>query len=326
MNKSLQLAMLSALAFASGCQQPRGEAVAPTVKHIAVNSINPTHGPVPVVMNTTHEAENRLIESLLAGATLKVSGQPLIRVIDAIEQIDPRLKVFVNWSALEGGGIEKGPLIDRPLLSGSADKVLAAALKQASDELGKDDPFAYAVIDGIVHISTASDLSRHVETRIYILPAAGLHPQWRLRRAGYTLFMESDEAEADYLNEADREQFMETLTTLIQDVAGNPHDWEAYGGEYARIRPVHGALFIRATRATHKEVHTLLTQVFAGPGFARRWLPDDEVEAILARAEGLREKQDHTGAMRLVDSALFVAPDHARARAMKLALEGTIKR
>lgn len=242
----------------------------------------------------------------------------LTEVLTALRE-QAKIDVVVNWAALEASNVKQEVKIDRDFKAAAARHVLRETLRAAGRE--SLEPIGWAVRHGVVHLSTARDLHRDTHTRMYLLPAAALHPRWREPREDP--FLEDIDLPDDQMS---YDETMEQITTLIQDTVGVQSQWSAYGGEVSSLHDMHGMLVIRTTPDNHADIELLLNMFFAPGPWGQRELALDEAGLLVSRADALRMKQRYAEALRCIDDALAVAPDHARARAMKRVLEGAIKR
>ncbi len=76
------------------------------------------------------------------------------------------LNIFVNWPALETAGVERETPITLRLRNVPAEQALKLVLAQASAVL-IDEELDFTIVDGILNISTESDLTRDTVVQVY---------------------------------------------------------------------------------------------------------------------------------------------------------------
>ena len=182
------------------------------------------------------------------------------------------LNFFVNWPVLEAVGVEKDLPISLQLTNVAVEQALKLVLQQASASSNafEDDPVSFSIIEGIVHVSTESDLSRTTDTRPYDIrdllvqvPSFDDAPQFDLASAledaaegGSADVFEQREEEA-----RSRQEHIEQLQSLIRDTIGKPQDWDAGGIGGSSVRELNGTLIVRTTPRNHRQLAQLLRQL-----------------------------------------------------------------
>jgi tetratricopeptide (TPR) repeat protein len=108
--------------------------------------------------------ENRLLRTKLQGKiSPEFDGQPFSDVIDYFREVTDA-NIYVNWKAIEEAGIDRSQTVDVKLRDVPFLKALQLVLNDvggAAAELG------YVLSDGVLTISTKSDLDRATDTRTY---------------------------------------------------------------------------------------------------------------------------------------------------------------
>ena len=236
-------------------------------------------------------ANLKLQESL----DLPFENNELSSVIDFIRQ-STGLNLFVNWTALEQAGISQDLPITLRLTNVPALQALKLVLAQASAD-ALDDELEFTVVDGIVRISTRSDLVRDTVVRVYDIrdlladvPNFDSAPQFSLAEAlsntnsggggnsggrgggsgggggggsggggGESIFGDTDR-EDDREGEAEerRIQQIEDISNLIRDTVGNAEEWVANGGTVSSLRELNGQLIVKSTSRNHGDIFGLL--------------------------------------------------------------------
>ncbi|MBB6428869.1 vWA domain-containing protein [Algisphaera agarilytica] len=151
--KALELVLQQA--SSSGFGDPIGYTVANGVVKITTQeNINSPLLTVERHKEANREAELRLKKTI----SIVLDGNQLERAIGDIRERTGN-NIFVNWPELiDAGGIEKDVPITLTLEDVPADRALEIILQQAAHGFG--DPISYAVIDGIVMISSQRDLDQ----------------------------------------------------------------------------------------------------------------------------------------------------------------------
>ncbi len=287
-----------------------------------------------IVLGVTEQdrLNNQILARLREPRRFEFHNRPLVVIIDQLQH-ETGLNFFVNWAALDSAGIAKDIEPSELIVRESAYEVLEHIVRYINAE-GPSEPVSFAVIDGVVRISTADDLNSHTVTRMYVLPATVLQPMSTtptlpefdprapLLHLSGSSRPKPDGNEDDVVVIDNRptdivtfNERMDVLITLIQDNIGDQREWQAYGGQYNSIRDYNGALIIRTTPAQHAEIEALLADLSLPHGIQYA-LQSEEAGHLITRADDLRLNNQHRQALVLVNSALRVAPDDARAQAL----------
>ncbi|MEX2214513.1 MAG: VIT domain-containing protein [Phycisphaeraceae bacterium] len=224
----------------------------------------------------------------------------LVNVIDYFRNTTG-VNFFVNWAALEEAGIEQGTRINIQLNHVPAEQALRMVLQlagQSMPDLKLGDRPWFAIIEGVVHISTKNDLQRTTDTRVYDIRDL--------------LSLNQDEADT---NLQSSQAFIDHVTTMIMDTVGTPDEWASRGGEVGSIRELNGCLVIKSTPENHLSLVHLFSQLRAVWGlrdFA-------QAQTILADPPSLVEGNER------IDSAPHAraakpSPKHEREQQLELAL------
>jgi hypothetical protein len=97
------------------------------------------------------------------------------------------------------------------------------------------EPVNYALLDGVIHISTERLLKQRTLIRCY--PLRGIV-------------------------EPSNEEAVQNLTSFIAGSCGRVADWASYGGELYSIVNVDGLLLVRATWEVHMQVEDVLRGIY----------------------------------------------------------------
>ncbi|WP_221435361.1 hypothetical protein [Algisphaera agarilytica] len=228
--------------------------------------------------DTGGESEANRETALRLKKTVPISfdANPLESVIDYLRETTGA-NIFVNWPALiDSGGIEQDQPISLTLNNVPAEKALELVLQQASST-GFGDPIDYSIIDGVVTISTAEDLKRSTDLRVYDIrdllvqvPSFTDAPEFDLTEAlsntnsggggggggGDSIFGD-DEDDEDDEEEVTRAELIQQITQLIEETVGQFEDWEIEGGE-STVRELNSNLIIKTTPDNHRQINDLL--------------------------------------------------------------------
>lgn len=199
-------------------------------------------------------ARDRLIFEALETRVPEVSFEavPLKDVIFWMSEVTGIRNFHVQWSRLEENGIEP----ERPLTIDLADVTAERLLRLVLNEAGHDVELGYAVLDGILIISTADELPRNIHVEVYDVRDL----LTRRRSTARDPLTHNDvltPRKTDVLIEnaasADPES---ELTSLIVDAVA-PASWQVNGGtEYIQV--YHGSLVVRQSESVHAELARLL--------------------------------------------------------------------
>ncbi len=176
------------------------------------------------------------------------------------------LSFYVNWAALAEVGVEPDMPVTLQLENVSVERALDLILDQVS-VFSPIDPVESSVIDGIVTISTRSNLTRATEIRTYDIrdllvrvPSFTEAPEFDLSsilsdEEGFSV-ESTDEEELP-----DREELVANITDLIQETVGRQDEWAAFGGSQSSLRELDGNLIVRTTPQNHRALIDLLGQL-----------------------------------------------------------------
>ena len=226
---------------------------------------------------------NRNVARLLkAPVPIKFENNALVNVIDYLHNTTTA-NFFVNWASLEAVGVDQDTPISLSLSNVPADQALRLVLQQAGAGL-EFDPIGFSIIDGVVEISTARDLEKTTDTRVYDIrdllvqvPNFGNAPAFDLNEAlsntnsggsggggggggGGDSSIFGDDDQDDEMIQS-RAQLVDQITILVQDTVGRQDEWAAYGGDVSSIQELNGNFIVKTTPKNHRQIRDLLTQL-----------------------------------------------------------------
>ena len=224
------------------------------------------------------EVNRRVSLKLRESVPINFDDNKLTNVIDYLRQTT-NVNIFVNWPALEALGVsQQDTRVSLQLTNIPADQALKLVLQQVSAAQGlEDNPVTFSIIDGIVTISTARDLSRTTDIRPYDIrdllvqvpnflnaPVFDINEALSNTNSGGStgggaakLFEDSPEEE----ERLTRKELIDQIITLLQDTVGKPDEWAAYGGNISSLRELNGLLIVKTTPENHREISQLLGQL-----------------------------------------------------------------
>lgn len=177
------------------------------------------------------ELNRRVSQKLTDPVPIQFEDNKIVNIIDYFRNTTG-VNFFVNWSALESIGIEEDMKITLQLEGVSAERGLRLTLETAAAK-AKSDDINFMIIDGVVHISTASDLRGPSDTRVYDIKAL--------------LDLEEDQTK--------RAAQLERIMTTIQDTTGDKLAWK---DRHATMRELNEMLIIKAGGQHHWQINRIL--------------------------------------------------------------------
>ena len=236
------------------------------------------------------------------------------------------VNIYSPWPAIEAAGIASEKKITLVLRKVPAAVVLDLVLEHPSVN-GDAAPVEYDVRDGIVMVVPRHKLRGTTTTQSYDINDLIIWPLDLL--AMHTLEKEPGmPGERDASEESmTREEMVEFIASVIQDQIGTQSDWAAYGGEISNIRELNGFLIVKTRPIHHAEITILLATLRQRMlDVITRNLAEQAIAPLIVQADGLRLKEQHAAALKLIEKALTIRPDHPQAMAMKTVLSETIAR
>jgi beta-lactamase regulating signal transducer with metallopeptidase domain len=178
---------------------------------------------------------------------------PFSDTIDFLRDVTG-LNIFVDWRGLEAAGIDRNTPITVRMQKVPFETVLRYVLRDAGHQVKLD----YAVIDGIVNISTAELISAETQVRVYdIEPLVLSMPT--------TMPVGTPDAGL-------RAAKVEKVIATIRDAIA-PDSWRDAGGTAGSIRELNGKLVVTQTETNHAAIAKLLSELSSGddkPATAQR--------------------------------------------------------
>lgn len=214
----------------------------------------------------------------------------LSTVIDYLRRITA-LNFDVNWPALEEVGVAKDTPVTLQLNNVPAREVLRLVLAQISPPGDNLNPVSFAVINGIVRISTQRVLNKDLDTKMYDIrdllhevsnPQASSLPSFSLSTAlsssGTSVSSQGSSAFTSGTSSGGSSSIFGTSTSttgttgptepllnriqdLIRQTVGNPEDWDIAGGTVSSMREINGNLIIKTTPQYQREIARLLASL-----------------------------------------------------------------
>lgn len=165
---------------------------------------------------------------------LKLNDVPLSGAIDRLRGITG-VRISVNWKALEAAGVRRGEPVSLRLERVHASTALDLLLRVASPESPR---LGWRVDEGVVSVSTAEDLNKNVEIRLYdIRDLIG---------------------KSATLDERTRK--VNAIVRLLQDRI-DPASWRQHGGAVGAMRELQGQLIVTQTPENHRAITDLIESV-----------------------------------------------------------------
>ncbi len=200
---------------------------------------------------------------------INFEANPLEAVISYL-RTTTGVNIFVNWPALNLEGIEEDMPITLQLSDVSARNALEKVIQLANAGAGGPlNPATFSIIDGVVEISTQSELNRTTEARVYDIrdllvqvPNFEDAPEFELSDAlesggtgggggggGGSIFGDSESEDDD--DQPTRQELIDQILELIQDSVGTPDEWLNLD---STIRELNGNLIIKTTPQNHRQI------------------------------------------------------------------------
>ncbi len=211
------------------------------------------------------EVNRRVSAQMRQQVPVKYEARRFDQVIASLRALTG-LSFYVNWPALAEVGVEPDMPVTLDLDQVSVQRALTLILGQVS-VFSPLDPIEYSIIDGIVTISTQSNLTRATEIRTYdirdllvLVPSFIDAPEFDLSsilesEEGFTVESEEEEELPT------REELVTAITDLIQESIGRLDEWQGLGGDQSSLREFNGNLIVRTTAHNHRSLIDLLGQL-----------------------------------------------------------------
>lgn len=177
---------------------------------------------------------------------------PLKEVFEWISEVTGIKNFHVQWSRLEENSVDRDRPISIQLADVTAERLLRLVLNEASDDI----ELGYAVIDGILIVSTAEDLPRNIHVEVYDvreLLTRAQHSLYDPLTGGKVLVpRKTDVVIEDAVSAGPGRELVDMIRNVIE-----PNSWQANGGvEYIQV--YHDSLVVRQSESVHAELARLL--------------------------------------------------------------------
>ncbi len=208
------------------------------------------------------EANRRVYQQLQDRQIFEFDGIALEDVIQYIAEV-AGVDIHVKWEMLNAAGVSESSEVDIRLLQGVT---VEKALRIILEDVAGVNPLGFFVDDGVITISTQSDLNQNMYTRVYDIHDMILRvpdfpgPRLDLSTGATTgqdigggSIFEDDEDEDD---EPTRQEIIDNLIEQIEQIV-DERSWDDGGA----ISEFGGQLIVRQTRENHLAILDLLGQL-----------------------------------------------------------------
>ncbi len=281
-----------------------------------------TQGRSLAVMAHAGDADRRAWRKLLKRSDVHYKAEPIGKVFEQLKQ-RTGTNLVTNWAALEAAGIEP----DVPIVIQLKDVPLHVILDRVLAQAGAGaelEPIGWTIDRGVVRISTERDLNRAGVRKTYNIEDL---IQLMLQTRGPD-FDDSDEPICERVEESElREDAIEMLVNMIQDLVGSQEHWEAYGGTISSLKEINGRLVIKTSPPYHRVIQSMLDvlRTTLAKGLDVR-LHAQQVLQLHEKAQTLRLSGQHKQALSILDEILRLKPNDLRALAMRTVIKQTLAR
>jgi type II secretory pathway component GspD/PulD (secretin) len=222
--------------------------------------------------STADQATALLLERRLP--ELKLDAVPFSDVVDGLRDLT-NANIFVNWRALEAEGVDRAAPVTARLRDVKFSKALDTIL---ADVGGGTVTLGYTIDEGVITISTETDLARNTLTRVYDIrdliveiPDFFDAPQFQLGGTtavsgggggggGSQSLFGGTGGQQGGEGQTVREGLITEITELIQETV-DPESWREAGGSVGSIRVLGGNLIVNQTPENHRALTGLLEQL-----------------------------------------------------------------
>ena len=204
---------------------------------------------------------------------LDFKGTAFREVVDFLRNVSGA-NIYVKWRALEDEGIDESAEVRNVKL---ADVTVEKALQVILEDVGGGRPLGFVIDQGVVTISTKSDLAQNTTTRVYDIRDLIIEirdfdaPRIDLSAAvgddedededdGGGLFPDDDDDDDDDVQERrTRRELAEDIMNLIRETIA-PETWRP-DGEIGSITELNGQLVVTQTAENHRSLLDLINQL-----------------------------------------------------------------
>ncbi|MFG0284339.1 MAG: hypothetical protein ACF8R7_07940 [Phycisphaerales bacterium JB039] len=204
---------------------------------------------------------------------LAFQDNSLEQVLGAVQQLRPDISFDVEWSAMEEIGIGR----DTPLSLNLPEVPTSVALDRILSKVSDDDfaKVSWAVLDGIVTISSDERIRRHRDLFIYDMrdllhevPDYDEVPDLDLQNVLQSSGQGGSSGQSPFRDDQDNEELdrrpiedrLRDIEDLIRELV-DPTGWEANGGDTGKMYQYGGSLVVVNTPANHRQISGLLSQL-----------------------------------------------------------------
>jgi len=266
-------------------------------------------GPAPDKPDTRDESA---LAKLQKPVELNAERAPFVDVLNQLSR-SADLDIVVNWSDLEGLGVDREQLVSITLRKPVE---LRQALELLFEQLGSELGLAYEVRDGILRIASRGYLDRDVTVEVYdvnefvkAVPRFALQSMYASEAvapraggqaggfgggvggqpAGAPIGARSAPPAPPYVapimwderDEGPAERFMELIQTTV-----TPDDWHDSGGDIATLQHSAGMLVVKHNARGHRAIAELLDLLRQRHAASRAAVSRVEAPAMLAPVMG----------------------------------------
>lgn len=228
------------------------------------------------------QVRKRLAESV---PTISVQQQPFSDVVNLLRR-ETGANIVVNWNALANAGVQKQTPISLQLSNVPFEKILSLVLQEAAGSGGT--PLAYSIDQGVITISTKSQLAHQMVIRLYNIsdllvqaPNFNNAPTFNLSSAtqnstsqvssqggggigniggGGSIFQQNGTGGQGQQQGKSRSSMVREITSLIEKTV-DPNSWAATGGGTGSIRELNGQLVVSQTPTNQSKIAALLQKL-----------------------------------------------------------------
>ena len=228
------------------------------------------------------QVRKRLAESV---PSISVQQQPFSDVVNLLRR-ETGANIVVNWNALANAGVQKQTPISLQLSNVPFEKILSLVLQEAAGSGGT--PLAYSIDQGVITISTKSQLAHQMVIRLYNIsdllvqaPNFNNAPTFNLSSAtqnstsqvssqggggvgniggGGSIFQQNGTGGQGQQQGKSRSSMVREITSLIEKTV-DPNSWAATGGGTGSIRELNGQLVVSQTPTNQSQIAALLQKL-----------------------------------------------------------------
>ena len=224
-------------------------------------------------------AESEIDQATREKLRLKIDGEvdfdktPFKDAIDFLRNVSAA-NIHVKWKTLEDEGIDDTAEVENVKVTGvTVERLLRLVL----EDVGGGRPLGFVIDEGVVVISTKTDLAQNTKTRVYDirdliveirnfegpridLTSVGENQGNNANDGGGGLFGDDDDSGDDDDDERKtREELADDIVDLIKETIA-PDTWRP-DGEIGSITELNGQLVVTQTDENHRDVLDLINQL-----------------------------------------------------------------